>query len=261
LPLSPGTASQAVASDSTRRSGFPDSLGTGVPCRLPAQLALAPDVLDPVFSILLGLVETNACGILTRSRIEREVRRFGRPSRVQVPYLRLIRRGYRHDGPRAEIALYCLTDLDLPVPYEILNYHPGRVRISEVVLLEEWKLGRVRLDGGADAPPIVLEDVVVWGIRRGRIEMDVDGWLDSMLGSKLDDMRLGGFASFRYQGERIGLALGYGPDGLGRSGALDFRGDKVLFPAPPALKRSGAYLRGRLERLMPSLSALRKPVS
>ena len=257
----PASAGMAIAADSSRGGGRPDSIRPGAPCRLPVRLSLASDVLDPVLSILLGLVETDACGVLTRSRLEREVRMSGRPSRIPVPYLHVIRRSYRQDGPRAEITLFSVSDLDLPVPYEILNYHPGRVRVSEVVLLEEWKLGRVRLDGGPDSPPIVLEDVVVWGLRRGRVEMDVDAWLDSMLGSKLDDMRLGGFALFRYQGERIGLALGYGPDGTGRSGALSLREDKVLFPAPPALKRAGAHLRGRLEQLMPSLLALRRPVS
>src|SRR6185503_1574252 len=47
---------------------------TPEPCRLPAALPLALQVKDPVWSVLVGLSESNVCGVLTRARIEQEIK-------------------------------------------------------------------------------------------------------------------------------------------------------------------------------------------
>jgi hypothetical protein len=225
-------------------------------CRIPATLPLALQVKDPVWSVLVGLSESNVCGVLTRARMEQEVKKSGRPTRIPMPYLLAVRRVPNADGSRADVALMSVEDLDLPVPYDILGYHPGRMRLSEDLRFKEWKLGRVEVQN-PEGEPVVLEDVRVWGLEKGRVQMDVDGWLDAMLGPKLDDMDLEGFALCRYKGQRYGFALGFGPKGSGRSGAFNFLEDKIVFPNPPEFKRTGAYLRARLETLMPALAALR----
>ena len=225
-------------------------------CRIPATLPLALQVKDPVWSVLVGLSESNVCGVLTRARMEQEVKKSGRPTRIPMPYLLAVRRVPNADGSRADVALMSVEDLDLPVPYDILGYHPGRMRLSEDLRFKEWKLGRVEVQN-PEGEPLVLEDVRVWGLEKGRVQMDVDGWLDAMLGPKLDDMDLEGFALCRYKGQRYGFALGFGPKGSGRSGAFNFLEDKIVFPNPPEFKRTGAYLRARLETLMPALAALR----
>jgi hypothetical protein len=160
----------------------------------------------------------------------------------------------------ALVALISTQDLDLPVPYRILAYEPGRMRASRRLELEEWNLGTLRLDGpgGKGSAPVVLGDVRVWGIRAGTVEMDVDGWLDALLGPRLDDTKIVGFALFRYGNERLGMALGYNRDGQGRSGAFSFKNDKILFPSPPPIKIAGAHLRARLERLMPAITTRRR---
>jgi hypothetical protein len=224
--------------------------------RLPENLPLAAQVNDPVFAILIGLTEADLCGVLTRARMEREIKRSGRASHIPVPYLHAIRRSPRSDGPHAEVSFLCVNDLDLPIPYDILGYHPGRMRASADLLFEEWNLGRVEVDNPGGSP-IVLEDVRLWGLRHGRVQMDIDGWLDALLGPKLDDMELEGFALCRYKGQRVGFGMGFGPKGSGRSGAFDFQKDAIIFPNPPEFKRAGAYLRARLEHLMPNLAVLR----
>jgi hypothetical protein len=233
--------------------------GAAVPCRLPAELPLGTEVKDPVWALLIGLSESNLCGALTRGRIEREVNQSGRPTRIPMPYLLAVRRTPKSET-RADVVFLSIHDLDLPVPYDVLGYHPGRMRLSGDLRFQEWKLGRVEVQNPEGAP-IVLDDVRVWGLDRGRVQMDIDGWLDAMLGPKLDDMDLEGFALCHYKGERFGFALGFGPKGSGRSGAFNFREDKIVFPNPPEFKRTGAYLRARLETLMPALAALRTRTS
>ena len=264
LLVTVATMGSAIAQTQiTKRSEVSGSSGTpsrDAPCGMPAQLPLAVQVKDPVWALLIGMSESNLCGVLTRTRLELEVKKSGRPTQIPMPYLHALRRQPSAAGLRADVSLMFTEDLNLPVPYEILGYHPGRMRMTGDLRFKEWKLGRVEVPN-PEGSPTVLEDVRVWGLDKGRVQMDVDGWLDAMLGPKLDDMDLEGFALCRMNGERMGFALGFGPKGSGRSGAFNFREDKILFPSPSEVKRSGAYLRARLENLMPHLATLRTSAS
>lgn len=232
--------------------------GTPAPCTLPDVLPVDPVARDPVFAILLGLIEQDRCGVITGPRLRRQVLATGRPTKLPMQFMKeLSRLPAAVAGARAEVALVSTRDLDLPVPYRILAYEPGRMRASRRLVLEEWNLGTLRLEAPGDAHPVVLGDVRVWGIRAGQVEIDVDGWLDAIMGSRLDDTRIVGFALFRYGNELLGMALGYNRDGKGRSGAFSFKTDSILFPSPPPMKIAGSHLRARLERLMPSITARR----
>jgi hypothetical protein len=226
-------------------------------CRLPATLPLADGVRDPVFSVLLGLIETDACGLVTRARMNQAIQQSGRPTRIPVDFLHALRRKIVVKGKRAQVTLLSTEDVNLPVPYQILAYKPGRVRATMALDFEEWNLGTLRIGPGAagsrsGTEAVILEEVRLWGVKRGRIMLDVDGWVDRVLGPRLDDMDATGFALVRWRGELLGVALGYNRDGRPRSGVFSFRQDRILFPAPPPLKTAGAYLRRRLEYLMPS---------
>jgi hypothetical protein len=250
-----GPASAPAAADTGAvTNAAPDSAAAN-PCRLPPVLPVAPAVRDPVFAVLLGMVEENGCGVLTRERLEYEVRRLGRPTRLPIEYFRTLSRSPADSTSRSVVTLVSTQRLDVPVPYRILVYQPGRIRASGVILLEEWDLGTVTLDGDGRFTPARLDDVRLWGLRKGDVDLDVDGWLDRMLGSRLDDTRILGFALFRYEGRLIGMAMGYNREGKGRSGTFSFLTDRILFPNPDPLKAAGAYLRGRLERLMPEAAA------
>lgn len=228
------------------------------PCDLPRVLPRVPYARDPAFSILLGMVEEDLCGVLPGRRLRWEVRRSGRETQLPLPYLREISRMYVPGRDRPSVALVATQDLDLPLPYKVLVYQPGRIRSTAVIQFDEWNLGDMRLDPGEGRPEVFLEDVRLWGVTRGRMELDVDGWLDRMLGSRLDDSDILGFALFRYEGRLLGMAMGYNREGRGRSGVFSFEKDRILFPSPAPLKAAGAYLRGRLEQLLPVSAASRR---
>jgi hypothetical protein len=234
----------------------------GLAAGLPAVIPQSPQVRDPVFAVLVGLVENDLYGDLPEARLRSEVLRSGRPTKLPLGFLRDIRRVPMTGRERARIVVTADRPIDLPAPYDILGYHPGRFRASPVLVLDEWNLGTVRLGvrGSRDAPDSVaeLEDVHLWGIQQGYLDMDVDGWLDAIMGDRLDDTRIAGFVLFRYRGELIGIATGYNKDGEGRSGAFRFKDDTIVFPGEPAFMAAGAAFRARLERLMPAISRFRR---
>jgi len=227
---------------------------------IPAAPALvpAPGVADPALALMVGLIRGNRTGLFTRRVFEEAVRRLGRKSKLPFDsFGSLFRR--LHPGPSTATLRVVLTGKHrIRIPYDILGYHPGKLRASPSLELEEWDLGTLRLDprsrrrAGAGGEGILeLRRVKLWGVRRGRLDMDIDGWLDAMMGSRLDDTRITGIALYELHGHTIGMALGYSRGGEGRSGAFDLTADRILFPYPREYKAAGAFLRGRLEQLMP----------
>ncbi len=230
---------------------------------LPSPFPVCAEAADPVFGVLIALAEDDLYGVVTQDRLRAEVARSGRSTRLPLDRLHSIRREPLPRWGGARVILNGYGPVDVRVPYDILGYHPGRFRASPRSVFEEWRLGTVALDIGRWLPApgeriALFHDVTIWGLESGSVEMDVDGWLDAIMGSKLDDTRVVGFALFRYEGVLYGLATGYSRSGAGRSGAFDFRTDEMVFPSPPAFKAMGSYVRGRLEREIPALVRYRR---
>ncbi len=97
---------------------------------------------------------------------------------------------------------------------------------------------------------IVLENAHLYGLEDGEITLDIDGWVDRMFGGNLDDTDIVGLLLCRYEGKWIGVAMGYNERERGRSGALDFGADKVVFPSPDEIKTVGRTMRSRVEGLL-----------
>ncbi len=204
-----------------------------------SDLPRASAVRDPVFAILLGLLESDGYGTLTRDSLERELKRFG--GRTRVPYTKVesIVRKRPEAGQGPEVLLLFGTALRVRVPYSILGYHPGRIEASASCRMRERSLGALRVKSEA------LEDVRLFSMEDGRLDIDIDGWFDRIAGASLDDMRINHLAVVRYRGRLIGLGIGLNPRGLNRCGAFDFAADKVLFPLPPVLVAACKALRSQ----------------
>ena len=219
---------------------------------LPEVLPFEPQVKEPVFAVLLALVRSGLYGVLTREHLERDLKRKG--ARSRLPY-RTVREVARLPalGQAATVSVRFEGPLDVPIPYSILWYHPGRIRGGDSCSFREWRLGTVRLphETKPGAPPTTLElsDVHLLGLEAGRLEVDIDGWLDRLMGSAIDDTALTGLAVFGYGGREYGMALGFNPQRRARSGAFDFQEDQIVFPYPSELRTVGRLMRWRLEAL------------
>jgi len=241
-----------------------DAEGAGAPARydrgagtveLPDPLPTDAQVKDPVFSVLVGLIRADLYGALTRERLEKEL--AGRNGRSRLPYRRMreLSRAPEPGGRTATVTLVLDSALKLPIPYSILWYHPGRFATSETCTFREWMLGSVavpapRPKGASPPPPVTLDDVHLFALDHGRIEVDVDAWLDKLLGGALDDTTVTGVLLFRRQGRWLAVAVGYNKDGKGRAGTFDFAQDEIVFPVPAEMKAVAREMRSRLESLI-----------
>ena len=198
---------------------------------MPEPLPVADAVKDPVFSILVGILDSERHGLLRGDRLDREVRQRGGSQRFLYKKIAWVSRRSVGQGT-SEVHVRFRGPVRLPFPYSILGYHPGSVRSTEACRLREWDLGDVVM-GSRQRP---FKDVRLFTLEQGDVLVDVDGWIDALAGSMLDDAALSGLALMRYGAQRYGVAYGYNREGKVRSGVLDFRQDKVLMPPPPELK-------------------------
>lgn len=231
---------------------LPDTVHIG----LPPVLAVEKDVQDPVFGILISLVSSGIYGTLSGERLAAEMNRLH--ARSHLPYRSLVSltRLPVVPGRMARVQVQFHGDLDLPIPYSILGYHPGSFTASETCVLREWMFDTLKLtldDGKNDpahAPTVELNDVHLFGVEQGRILIDIDGWLDAVMGGALDDTGVTCLMLCRRGEEWLGFAMGYNKDGNGRSGALSFVKDAILFPTPAELRGIGPRMRSQEESLM-----------
>ncbi|MBI3931806.1 MAG: hypothetical protein HY317_00195 [Acidobacteria bacterium] len=230
---------------------------------LPPALEAAPRVKDPVFALLLGLLDSDSFGTLTRERLEGELVRVR--ARTRLPYRRLIelRREAGEAGSPARVRAVFDGALDEPVPYSILGYRPGSVLATPACVFHEWTLGDVRVPlsrrvaGRSEVTLVPLEDVHVLLLAEGALRIDFAGWLDFLLGASLDDTEVSAVLVFRTGGRWIGLALGYNDEGAPRSGAFDFAADKILFPYPAEMRAVAHHMRGRFEAIRGGMATIR----
>lgn len=215
-------------------------------------LPLDPGVRDPVFAALIAYVRADSHGVVTGEDIALSVAASGRKTRLPFRRIESIARG---PGPRPrteEIRCAFTATLKERIPYSILGYHPGSLRATRLSRWREWELGAVTVThvSGGRLEPVRLEDVHLWGIVEGEFWMDVDAFVDHILGDRIDDMRLTGLMLFREKGRLVGLALGYNRKNEGYSGVLTFDDDKVAFPSPDRMKTVARTMRAQMEAML-----------
>jgi hypothetical protein len=218
-----------------------------------APLAPVPGVRDPVFEILLAFNLGWPAGHLSGAELVRRVEASGRHS--PIPYRGVLwqRRVPLADSSGTSVETVFDRPIDLPVPYEVLGYHPGSFRTTGRFVFRERNLGDLvltddRKDKDTPLAPVSLGDVHLFTLVEGSLEIDIDGWLDKLAGGNLDDTSIRAMAVFVRDGRRYGLALGRNPDGEGRSGVFDFGTEKVLYPTPEDFKVVARYLRRQLPK-------------
>lgn len=206
------------------------------------------EVKDKFFNYLIGLVEVDTCGVLDAADMSGVLQDFKGQTSIPFEIIKDISRDCGDGGGPREVSIRFTDELRTPVPYSILGYHPGSVRASSTVRFYEWEIAFKSLRWNRNEP-IDLSEIHVFGIHEGWAVVDVDAWLDALLGGLLDDTRIVVLALFRYGGDWHGLAAGYGPSGEGRSGIFNFSENRILFPTPVHLRILGPYFRNFVTRV------------
>jgi hypothetical protein len=212
--------------------------------RLPGSEIILPeeDVKDRFFAYMIGLAEADAYGNLTADDFSNALREFAGETRVPFELITSIERRRPERGGPTLVSISFLEKLKTPVPYSILGYHPGSVVADTTVRLYEYYLPVKSIWVSRDVN-IRLTQVHVFAIYEGYVVVDIDAWVDKLLGGHLDDTWLTVLALFKYEGVWHGLAAGYGPSGEGRSGVFNFQTNEILFPTPERFRTLGPHFR------------------
>lgn len=204
----------------------------------PAIVAAGDTIVEPFFAFVLGRAEADSLGAWDASDLAAFAAARGRPSRLPLQRLVALERRRptpgsegRHAGARvlAEWVITFDAPLDFPLPYSILGYHPGSLRLSRSLRLAE--LAPVDLTVGWNAKKQQerrpLAAVRVFAFEQGFLLLDADGLVDRLLGEMLDDSWTVGFVVARDGRARLGLGLMLGRDGRSIYGEFDFAGDRI----------------------------------
>lgn len=214
------------------------------------ELPVAAGVRNPVLGVLISLVDLDLLGRVSQSRLRRAAEEGGDDRTPWQPLL-WVRRDEDETCGHPLITVRMLADTRMPIPYSVLGYNPGSVKASRVLRIDEWPRGdwSVRYPVGDTQARLEVEGLSLFAIREGELEIDVDGWLDWIMGGRLDDIRITGMALFRHEDHRYALAFGYNPEGKGHTGVLDLQKDEILFPPPVEFRALGRSLRAQAEYL------------
>jgi hypothetical protein len=213
---------------------------------------VAEDVNDSGFAFLIGTLDCEIFGEFDHGFVDSLTEAHG-GTKLPFEHLRVIRRSPGSDGADATVEVRFQEALDLPIPYSILGYNPGSLRATPALTLLEWRLGdqvfQIPGEDGKDDRELSVQDARLFGVVEGSFEFDIDGWLDRLMGGKLDDIGITGFLTFRRAGHAIGLGFGYTPKGAGRTGVFDLTRDEAIFPADREYLALGRLMRARTEEL------------
>ena len=203
-------------------------------------------VRDPLLELLFTITENDSLGTWDGAALARYVAASGRPSRLPVGDIaRLARRPARADEAEkrrgASVTrvweLELAQALRLPLPWSFLGYHPGTLAASRTFVLSEWRLEDQTLDVVVDGHPatIGVTDVCVLRLDKGWFMLDVDAWLDALLGSMLDDYWACGYVFARQEGRPLEVSLLVKRDGGDDYGQFDLGHDRIeTHPEPVA---------------------------
>jgi hypothetical protein len=224
---------------------------TAVGCRdVRPPLPVERGVTDPVFAILIGLIETDTFGCVSGAGFAREIRRSARPTRLPYQRLREVARQPATNGAIARVSLLLDGPLATPIPYRLLFYRPGRICADARLELTEWDLGDLGPAPamvGSGSTAATPTHVRLFAISEGGLDVDIDGWLDALAGARLDDTRLTGLALFRMPRRWWGVGLGHNRKKEPRVGLFDLAADEIVFPVPASMRPWVRRLREELD--------------
>lgn len=218
---------------------------------VPVAPQFAADVADPLLGLFAGLLDAGAFGALEPALLDSIVTAAG-GSRLPYRRIRTITREPLDASGRSRLTITFGRDVRLPVPYAVLGYHPGQLVATRQVVLEECALGSMtfRVPAESGMEDVTVDDVHLFGVREGKLQADVDAWLDWLMGDDADDIDVAGLIVLRREGKRFAVAFGRTGKGQGRSGAFDLTGDRLLFPSPRAYLVMGRVMRERWENAL-----------
>ncbi len=234
----------------------------------PKEAVAAPDtILEPFFAFVIGMAEADSVGVWRGADLTAFADFRGRPSRLPVARLATLERRRPADGTagrypgvavRAEWVITFDGPLDFPLPYSIVGYHPGSLRVSATLRLAELAPQDLTLSWRRKRETFThaVGEVRVFAFEGGYLLLDADAVVDKLLGELLDDAWTIGFVTARDGRHPIGLSVMYGRDLRQLYGEFDFATDGIEPNGRPLASALAAAARRWLD---PELELLPTP--
>lgn len=208
-----------------------------VPSHRPGREAsLPPDqIKDTFFAYVLGIITAGLEVDVDNAGMRAILTEF--KSSLQLPF-ELVERVTQHLDTRTEeraIGLDFQSDVSIPIPFALLFYHPGSITASSRLVLLVTR--SVYMDPGANGVIAPVFDLL---LVRGSVRVDIDNWLEVLLGAFLEDFGVRHIVFFTWHGDWIGLLEGTGRrTGRVLRGYFNFTKNRIVFPTPGALENVG----------------------
>ena len=195
------------------------------------------EVKDTFFAWLVGVVDAARDASIDNEGLRAVLTEFH--STIALPFDRIS--VVHHEAPtpytRGSLGVEFDREIDVPVPFSLLWYHPGALRATRVVRFEERRFSSVPLASGPAAEPVYS-----FRIAEGAMTIDVDTWLDVLLGRIVDDLSIRIVAIARWRGAWRGLIGGTGRGNRRIIAVFDLTRNTITFPVPSELTRLGLWL-------------------
>jgi hypothetical protein len=195
------------------------------------------EVRDTFFAWLVGVVDAGRDASIDNAGLRDVLTEFR--STIALPFDRIS--AVRHEAPgpskRGSLGVEFDGEIDVPVPFSLLWYHPGALRATRTVRFDERRFATVPLASGSAAEPVYS-----FRIAEGAMTIDVDEWLDALLGRIVDDLSIRIVALARWHGAWRCLIGGTGREGRRIIAAFDLARNAITFPVPSDLTRLGLWL-------------------
>jgi len=212
----------------------------GRPGRPGREIAVPPnEVKDSFFAYVIGIVSTGIEVDIDTAGM-REVLTEFRTS-LELPF-DLVGRVHQVRGTGGEggaLGIDFLEDAAIPIPFSFLGYHPGSIRVTREILFD--RIVTSYLDTRAGGGEVAVYRLA---LARGRLVVDMDRWLDDLLGDYVDDLPVENLVFFRWKGDWTGLLQGTGYKGQPLRAFFNFRRNRIVFPVPAELDGLGRGFTG-----------------
>jgi hypothetical protein len=201
------------------------------------ELILPPaQVRDTFFAWLVGVVDAGRDANIDNAGLRAILTEFS-PS-IALPFDRITAVSHRAPPPggRGSLGIEFDGAIDIPVPFALLWYHPGSLRSTRALRFDERRYPAVPTGRDAAAP------VYAFRLVEGAMTIDVDAWLDALLGRVVDDFSVRLVAIARWRGAWRCLLGGTGREDRRIIAAFDLERNTITFPVPSELTRLGLDL-------------------
>lgn len=200
------------------------------------EISLPPSqVRDTFFAYFLGILMTGLEVDIDNAQMRDILTEF--QTKLKFPFdlvTRVIQQDQAGTGART-ISLIFNGDVDIPIPYSFLGYHPGMLRSTQVLNFRVTRTSYID-----PRNPLVYTPVYDLALSDGSILLDVDDWLVYLLNRIIDKLQVRHIVFFSYQRKWIGLVEGRGRlFGRDMREYFDFTHNRIIYPVPDELDLMG----------------------